>query len=1176
MLHFPCRIGRIALAISHWEALLVKPKQGKFAGKDTPDVNQVHGMKASLGRYAQRSMITIFLVALSAYLFTAIVTYTPFDPGWTHLSSDTQKVTNATGVAGAWLADLLVGFWGKAAILWPLIFVIEAIQIWWPHGLANRWFRWAGEYFWVVCIAALLYLLVQQPADSLQNASGGIIGFEIGSKLLDVLGFWLAIGFLTALGIVLLTFAFGVRWDRTFEALGELPALLGQLFYRNVPEYAHTGLIGAPANPLNAGLLNADELAAQLQARAAHPASSQQGSPETLAHTATADNSVSIQLETHIPSTEHVVLTSAESKAPVETSVMATGSSLLPEVMQDVSARLGDGQSISQTKDRIEPQFNWDDPEDVFAELLAAVPEKSANPVAASALVASPLTDSLQALRVNPPSSASTGSAVSSNTVEGVDGALAEHTMEGDDFFAHAMDAFEEWDEDTSHSTESDTTASTHSTTSLAASTADTEVVSGVITTASGLRIVAPPTVAKSDLSHSVLPNSVQTEPRAEKNHESDVELSDPQDTEQPADSLWDDVEETKSEQSVFLDETIHSELNSDSLTDFSDSTVESNAETNDVTAQAAPHAWPKEPETGQAQNQQNQHHQTLGLKGGSHPTPWPAGLPRPQDVQSANPAMDEDFDDLIPESNTRINPIDDDGYTSGRPVSRALQVAEQRALLSPLPGMDLLDLPDPNRKPSYTAEELERLSRLLEIKLKEFNVSATVIEAQPGPVVTRFELELAPGVKASKVTNISRDLARSMSMASVRVVEVIPGKPYIGIEVPNKTREMVRLIELLDTPAYRDPAALISMAMGKDIAGRPVLTDLAKAPHMLVAGTTGSGKSVAVNAMLLSMLLKYTPAQLRLILIDPKQLELANYGDIPHLLTPVVTDMKDAVNALNWSVGEMERRYKLMTLFKVRKIDEYNRKIQEALDRGEEIADPLWKPDETVADRAPRLKPLPLIVIVADEFADMIMQVGKKAEELITRLAQKSRASGIHLMLATQRPSVDVITGLIKANIPTRVGLRVNSKIDSRTILDAGGAEDMLGHGDMLFLGPGKNEPERVHGAFISDDEVNRICDAWRERGSPDYVDDILTPYDEESPSKGGGYESDGGGDTERDPMYDQVVSFVLETRKVSASAIQRKFSLGYNRAARIVDAMESAGLISPMGPSGKREILM
>ena len=530
----------------------------------------------------------------------------------------------------------------------------------------------------------------------------------------------------------------------------------------------------------------------------------------------------------------------------------------------------------------------------------------------------------------------------------------------------------------------------------------------------------------------------------------------------------------------------------------------------------------------------------------------------------------------------TAGKPQDDDEFdfdapltdAAGRPMSRAMQVAQKRRDLPTLPGLELLDRVDPNKKVNFTAEQLARLSELLEIKLQEFNVKAKVVEAQPGPVVTRFELDLAPGVKASKVTNISKDLARSMSMASVRVVEVIPGKPYIGIEVPNSAREMVRLIELLETPAYRDPAGLLSMAMGKDISGNPVITDLGKAPHMLVAGTTGSGKSVAVNSMILSMLLKYTPDQLRLILIDPKQLELANYNDIPHLLTPVVTDMKDAVSALNWCVNEMERRYKLMSFLKIRKLADYNRKVEEALANGEDLIDPTWKAsDSVVGERAPRLTPLPSIVIVADEFADMIMQVGKKAEEMITRLAQKSRAAGIHLLLATQRPSVDVITGLIKANIPTRVALRVNSKIDSRTILDAGGAEDMLGHGDMLFLGPGKIEPERVHGAFISDDEVNRICDAWRERGDPDYIDEILTPYDEE-PTSRGFEEGDAGSD--RDALYDQCVSFVLETRKASTSSLQRKFSLGYNRAARIIDQMEENGIVSSMGANGKRDILV
>ena len=534
--------------------------------------------------------------------------------------------------------------------------------------------------------------------------------------------------------------------------------------------------------------------------------------------------------------------------------------------------------------------------------------------------------------------------------------------------------------------------------------------------------------------------------------------------------------------------------------------------------------------------------------------------------IEDMVPDIDDEEDDDI--SLPEIH--DDAAFASS---SRAMQTAKYREGLSPIPELSILDKPDPDRTPSYNQAELQQLSELLEIKLQEFNVKAEVVNAIPGPVVTRFEVDLAPGVKASKVTGISRDLARSLSMASLRVVEVIPGKPYIGIEVPNKKREMVRLVELLQTEDYKNPKAQISMAMGKDIGGKPVITDLARAPHMLVAGTTGSGKSVLVNAMLLSMLLKYTPSQLRLILIDPKQLELANYNDIPHLLTPVVTDMNEAASSLAWCVAEMERRYQLMSLLKVRKLSEFNKKVIAAEKAGRPMIDPLWRPNDSVSiDKAPKLKTLPMIVIVADEFADMIMQVGKQAEELITRLAQKSRAAGIHLMLATQRPSVDVITGLIKANIPVRAALRVNSKVDSRTILDAGGAEDMLGNGDMLFLGPGQIEPDRVHGAYVSDEEVNRVCDAWRERGAPDYIDNMANNFDLTSPSSSGAGNTSG----EDDALYDEAVAFVLETRKVSASSIQRKFSIGYNRAARIVDSMEEAGLVSSMGKSGKRELLM
>lgn len=502
------------------------------------------------------------------------------------------------------------------------------------------------------------------------------------------------------------------------------------------------------------------------------------------------------------------------------------------------------------------------------------------------------------------------------------------------------------------------------------------------------------------------------------------------------------------------------------------------------------------------------------------------------------------------------------------RPKSYAMSTLEYRMSLSPVPTLDILD-PKPKKFITYTPSQLQELSELLEIKLQEFNIKASVISAMVGPVVTRFEVDLAAGIKASRVSKISQDLARSMRMTSLRVIPVIAGKSYIGIEVPNRNRQEVGLIELLDTDDYKNPNAGISIAIGADINGKPVIADLAKAPHMLVAGTTGSGKSVLVNSFLMSMLLKYTPDELKLMLIDPKQLELANYVDIPHLLTPVITDMAEATAALNWCVTEMERRYLLMSKLRVRNLAAFNQKIAEANEAGEPILDPLWHASDHVSDGAPKLKPLSKIVVVADEFADMIMQLGKTAEEPIVRLAQKSRAAGIHLILATQRPVANVVTGLIKSNIPSRVALRVNSATDSRIIIEESGAENMLGHGDMMFLAPGAIETERVHGAYVKDDEVNRVTDAWRERGVPDYID-LSESYTFEGEGSGDG---GAGGD---DEYFDLAVSHILETRKVSISALQRKFSIGYNRAARIVDVMEERGVVSAADHSGKRQILM
>ncbi|AWL29830.1 DUF87 domain-containing protein [Acinetobacter defluvii] len=1020
-------------------------------------------MTAVSSVYPQRLVLTLFLISFGIYLFLATVTYTPFDPGWMHISSDTQQVSNASGVAGAWIADLLFGFLGWASLLIPFYLFAEAIQVWWPRSFLNRPFRYAAQFFILLTTASLLYLLWNVPADTLDNASGGIIGYELGESLSQLLTIYGACAFLLLLLGVLCTLAFGIQWNKTWATLKATPAYLQDLFYKNVPESESAYDLTATAKPVlkskkkeNNQQQEHTEVVAEMNASKSPLASKHEQAAERLfedmvdqqqqvQHTLLVENEIDDEeLEKTLAKAHRL---EQESKRFVPTGEVWKPLDQNQDHNRDIDALLraseDDQITLNTQSESINPtihtaqntttfkqsthdtkDLDWDD-DQVFDDLLAVVPSDQI------------------ATDVHRPFSqtAAENSATHFSEFDQVAITSENHTVSNQN--AHNLAA------------ELDNLA-----------------------------------------------------------HLADVSVEEP--------LIQTEVRTTSSyaQSSPLVKAEIQTHLMTSTVSDEEKSRISSNKD-------AFREAW----------------QETAG---------------KPVDEE-----LEEEFDLDAPLT---------DAF--GRPMSRAMQVAQKRKDLPTLPGYELLDKVDPNKKVNYTAEQLARLSELLEIKLQEFNIKAKVIEAQPGPVVTRFELDLAPGVKASKVTNISRDLARSMSMASVRVVEVIPGKPYIGIEVPNSAREMVRLIELLEMPAFKDPAGLLSMAMGKDISGSPVITDLGKAPHMLVAGTTGSGKSVAVNSMILSMLLKYTPDQLRLILIDPKQLELANYNDIPHLLTPVVTDMKDAVSALNWCVNEMERRYKLMSFLKIRKLADYNRKVEEAIANGEDLIDPTWKAsDSATQERAPRLQPLPSIVIVADEFADMIMQVGKKAEEMITRLAQKSRAAGIHLLLATQRPSVDVITGLIKANIPTRVALRVNSKIDSRTILDAGGAEDLLGHGDMLFLGPGKIEPERVHGAFISDDEVNRICDAWRERGDPDYVDEILTPYDEEPTSKG--FE-DGDGDPNRDALYDQCVSFVLETRKVSVSSLQRKFSLGYNRAARIVDQMEEQGIVSSMGPNGKREILV
>ncbi len=526
------------------------------------------------------------------------------------------------------------------------------------------------------------------------------------------------------------------------------------------------------------------------------------------------------------------------------------------------------------------------------------------------------------------------------------------------------------------------------------------------------------------------------------------------------------------------------------------------------------------------------------------------------------------------PRSRPRIEPI-----MGQAPISERVQREKQIPLFEgkssgELPPLSMLD-PAQEQTTGYSDKALEALSRQVELKLLDFRIEADVSEVHPGPIVTRFELMLAPGLKVSKVTALAKDLARALSVVSVRIVEVIPGKPSVGLEIPNEQREMISLSEILQSNEYDEAQSSLTLGLGKDISGHPIVVNLAAMPHLLVAGTTGSGKSVGVNAMLLSLLYKSSPADVRMILIDPKMLELSVYEGIPHLLTPVVTDMKEASNALRWCVAEMERRYKLMSALGVRNVAGYNVKVEEAISAGEPILDPLFDPKDQLSENsyAQELTKLPVIVIVVDEFADMMMVVGKKVEELIARLAQKARAAGIHLILATQRPSVDVITGLIKANIPTRIAFQVSSKVDSRTILDQMGAEQLLGHGDMLYLPPGTSIPERVHGAFVSDQEVHKVCDYLREKSEPNYLEEIT-----QDPSSGAesipGLEPIDGGD-DYDPLYDQAVAIVTETRKASISYVQRRLKVGYNRAARMIEEMENSGVVSQVQSNGTREVL-
>ena len=1006
-------------------------------------------ISAPLIEYLKKGIFTLLGLILAVYLFVILMTYTGNDPSWSHISSDMTTVNNMGGEMGAWLSDLLYSFFGFGA-WWLLAFLVyESVLIWWDNKPTFWLLRVVAYVFLLLSASALfaqLVALVQQVADpmtsGLKGVAGGIIGLELQARLAQLLSQWGSVIFLTVFVVITATFAFNIHWLAIYQKIKTWS-------WRDtaVQDNAAQGNESKRANR-----------------QAAPTASEQQQNDESMSDEKLAQGFEQLPLD--LPATDHASHAQTADKNGRFNNVLKeflATSGLGASVKASMSAAA----AVAQTATNSAAQDGQLQPASANTSSFKHVHQ----PQASTATIKTATVNSITApaRKVEP--------SFAWNDADTVEDLLAREAMAEQETFGYDSAATSVAFDDINDIADED-----EMTESVDLGVDSLEVNN--LADAWLAEHAAVPVASKVEQKQTVIEAPVmQTSFAKEQKVAEDLIGNDIDDSMDDFSEAWsiEDSEFTDNSEPLTQHEVLSTqhEVTKDWQTDnaaLSDEIdkVDEVSEMTDMTPTNTPPANPKLAPT---------------VDTGTSVTNIAPAAAKPT-VSFAVPEGDSSnhITDMVPEDDSRADDtnlpvmphISDDAAFSQK--SRSMQTAAYRSSLTPIPELSILDKPDPNRKPSYTIAELEQLSELLEIKLQEFNVKANVVNAIPGPVVTRFEVELAPGVKASKVTGISRDLARSLSMASLRVVEVIPGKPYIGIEVPNKKREMVRLIELLNTEKFKDPKAQISMAMGKDIGGNPIITDLARAPHMLVAGTTGSGKSVLVNSMLLSMLLKYTPNELRMILIDPKQLELANYNDIPHLLTPVVTDMTEAASALSWCVAEMERRYQLMSLLKVRKLNEFNKKVIAAEKSGNPMLDPLWRPNDSVSiSQAPKLKTLPMIVIVADEFADMIMQVGKQAEELITRLAQKSRAAGIHLMLATQRPSVDVITGLIKANIPVRAALRVNSKVDSRTILDSGGAEDMLGNGDMLFLGPGQIEPDRVHGAYVSDEEVNRVCDAWR-----------------------------------------------------------------------------------------------
>ncbi len=1145
--------------------------------------------------FAKKSIITLIGTIAIIYLAVILVSHSTNDPSWSHISSNVGTIANMGGARGAWLSDLLLTFLGNSSWLLILFIGYEIVLQWWTRHSFLPILRWLGYAFLLFASSGLFTmsstigkslvdlgtgdLHIPYPLSQEMLSRGGIIGYELAIRLQLLLSSTWTWIFLPLFVFIISTLIFDIRWrslfstfislkwlgsgvqeDQNVHVVKQPPAKADDDYYEEGVSAEDYLLDGVESQDLSAYAVEST-FDRNYQVKTSQVKSDKKQIPLNFAKENSEQNSV--ENKTGYSTQKNVKGRVENTKDKNKASVLGNQESTNISKTTNIQPINGENRH-SNEKTNSSHNTNKNMVINKLKQSAMVSSTKTATEIDKTGIGTehqslnseTSISQEIHKAQLHTAQDSQETNQQNEQTAQQIEKQTQEQTTSkkpstiisdfAKTYFAKRKEAKKEDDKENELVTE------------VLDEAIDNKAVDEVLeeTTTNKVMENAPitPSGMPSNTESNTLANTA-TEPK--KNTSKQVPQADAGlNFDYFADAEKDVSKEIAKEvydepypQNSKVDVTLNYDYNVDSSTDNESYVDDSYVNSSDVVTDYLQADYSESNLTGSDLEDSP----TLSNK-------------------VSDGVLTRSANKLVNDAPHQLADISDDDAFIGK--SRAFATAKYRKDLPPIPSLEVLDLPDPDRKPSYTQAEIEELSELLEIKLQDFNIKAEVISAIPGPVVTRFEVDLAPGVKASKVVNISRDLARSLSMASLRVVEVIPGKPYIGIEVPNKTREMVRLIELLDTDKYRDPHAQISMAMGKDIGGKPIITDLAKAPHMLVAGTTGSGKSVLVNSMLLSMLLKYTPDNLRLILIDPKQLELANYNDIPHLLTPVVTDMTEAAGALSWCVAEMERRYQLMSLLRVRKLKEFNKKVAEAADAGNPIIDPLWRPNDSVSiDQAPKLKPLPMIVIVADEFADMIMQVGKQAEELITRLAQKSRAAGIHLVLATQRPSVDVITGLIKANVPVRAALRVNSKVDSRTILDTGGAEDMLGNGDMLFLGPGQIEADRVHGAFVSDEEVNRVCEAWRERGAPNYIENFTEDFQLTSSDSSGG--NGGGTSGEDDKFYSEAVAFVLESGKVSASSIQRKFSIGYNRAARIVDSMEQAGIVGPM-IRGKREILM